>query len=154
MDLRIPELRTPFSVDVNPHVDRVDGATSEWTQRWGLISTSEQADRYFKRLMCGYATAVTNPALERDELCLMNDWNMWLFLQDDFWGGYPDSTEQEAMALGLLPGLIDVICDTAPRPPAEAHNLVASFADLWRSTTALASPDAGLSPHPVATRPP
>ena len=141
MDLRIPELRTPFSVAVNPHVDRVDAATSEWVRHWGLISTSEQVDRYFKALKCGYATAVTNPALEFDELCLMNDWNMWLFLQDDFWGGYPDSTEQESTALGILPGLIDVILETAHRPPADAHGLVTSFADLWRRTAARASPE-------------
>ncbi len=141
MDLRVPELRSPFPVAVNAHMDRLDGATSEWVKRWGLITTSEQADRYYKRLMCGYATAATNPALAFEELCLMNDWNMWLFLQDDFWGGYPDSTEQEAAALGLLPLLIDVIMQTTPRPPAQTHGLVASFADLWRRTTALASSD-------------
>lgn len=140
MDLHMPALRTPFPLSVNAHMDRVDVATGEWLQRWGLISSSELAHRYLKRLMCGYATAVTNPDLEFDALCLMNDWNMWLFLQDDFWGGYADSTEQEAMALDLIPGLMSVVLGTGPLPSTQEPGLVASFADLWHRTADRATP--------------
>lgn len=140
MDLHIPELRTPFPVVVNAHFDRIDSHTREWIQRWGLLTTAEQADRY-ERLMCGYASATTNPELGYAELCLANDWNMWLFLQDDFWGSYPDSEEQETTALGLLPHLVSVITRTDSAPRSGEHGLVASFADLWHRTASLASPD-------------
>jgi Terpene synthase family 2, C-terminal metal binding len=141
MGLRMPELRTPFPVVVNAYVDRIDDPTREWVQHWRLLTTAEQADRYYGRLMCGYATAATNPELGYAELCLANDWNMWLFLQDDFWGNYPDSEEQEATALGMLPRLVAVIMQKDPDPRAETHGLVASFADLWRRTASRTSAD-------------
>ncbi|MFC0437698.1 hypothetical protein [Kutzneria buriramensis] len=137
----MPELRTPFPVVVNEHVDRIDGPTRDWVQRWGLLNTAEQAGRYYERLMCGYASAATNPELGYAELRLANDWNMWLFLQDDFWGGYPESEELEATALGLLPRLVSVIKRTGLTPNSGEHGLVASFADLWHRTASLASAD-------------
>ncbi|MBT2511955.1 hypothetical protein J7I98_40700 [Streptomyces sp. ISL-98] len=141
MDLRLPQLSTPFPVVVNPHIDQIDAYTREWVQRWKLLDKPEQADRYFKHLQCGYATAVINPRLGFDELCLVNDWLMWLFIMDDVWGAYSDSADQEAVVLGLFPGLTAVVMEMAPCPRGKEHRLVESFADLWRRTIVRASSD-------------
>jgi len=106
MDLRMPQLHPTFPVTVNPHVEDIVEPCLEWARTWQLVTTRKQEDRYSCGLLPHYATAATNPAFGHTELCLMNNWILWAFLQDDFWGGCPDSDEQADAALELVPELV------------------------------------------------
>ncbi len=78
----VPELDCPFADEISVHADEVDTRVIDWARRIGLPRDEAEAARLGEAKV-GRLAARTTPRAGLDALCLLADWQMWLFLFDD-----------------------------------------------------------------------
>jgi hypothetical protein len=78
----MPELSCPFGDEISVYADEVDQHVIEWAGRLGLPRDPAEAARLGEAKV-GRLAARTTPRAGLDALCLLADWQMWLFLFDD-----------------------------------------------------------------------
>lgn len=78
----VPELDCPFDDEISAYADQVDTRVVDWARRLGLPADEAEAERLGEAKV-GRLAARTTPRAGLDALCLLADWQMWLFLFDD-----------------------------------------------------------------------
>lgn len=78
----LPELYCPFPPALSPHAGAVHGATSKWARRFGLASGGSVLRRIEVGKL-GFLAGRFHPEAPRDELQLVSDLYLWMFLRDD-----------------------------------------------------------------------
>ncbi len=132
----LPDLYCPFPTSVNRHVEFVERDAVLWARRFNLLP-SEVAYRRLEASRLGWLAARTHPNAPLEELQLVADWCVWLFVRDDFCdesgiGRKPERfTSLHNDLLHLLQG--------APLP-RHATPLARSLCDLRDRTLAKTSP--------------
>jgi terpene synthase-like protein len=134
----IPSLDYPFPARMNGWVEEAHTHTLDWVSRFGLIA--ERSLPRFERCRFARLAARAYPSAGREELKIVADWNIWLFIHDD---------QNDEMGFGrrpeLLRGLHDrlraILAGATPGAgdDAFAHSLhelagrmFAGAADEWR----------------------
>lgn len=77
-----PELICPFQSTLNPNVVSVNRHTIEWVQRFNLVSGDRALER-FKAARFAWLAARAYPTAPLQELLIVAEWNIWLFIHDD-----------------------------------------------------------------------
>lgn len=138
--ITIPPIFCPFPPETNPYVEMAQQHVLEWVQRYGLIR-KELARQRFMRADFGRFAACTYPTIGMDDLALVSDWFVWLFLIDDqlddgTLGTHLDKAREVTEAfLSVLSGACDIQSIDSSGSYSAA---VVALADLWQRT----SPDA------------
>ena len=78
----VPELDCPFGDEISAYAQEVDEQVIDWARRIGLPRDEAEADRLGEAKV-GRLAARTTPRASLEALCLLADWQMWLFLFDD-----------------------------------------------------------------------
>ncbi|MEM7128028.1 MAG: hypothetical protein AAF702_16960 [Chloroflexota bacterium] len=122
----------PFpSRGVNPHAKTVTERSAAWVQKMGLLDSFSTGQNY-RPILIGELVARTHPTFPLDELQLIADWAMWLFINDDLF---------DKLSLPLLSERIDrylAILD-GERAATEDTPFVKGLYDLWNRTQPLVS---------------
>jgi 5-epi-alpha-selinene synthase len=79
---RQSELWCPFPEAIHPAAMNVQQATTRWAQKFGLLRTRQDCER-FERGQYGILMARAYPTARQEDLQLIADWNTWTFLLDD-----------------------------------------------------------------------
>lgn len=122
----------PFtSRGINPHAKIVTERSIQWVQNTGLLASFPKAQKY-KTLLIGELVARTHPTFTLEELQLVADWSMWLFINDDLFDKLPFNTLQERIERyqAILYGERAWPSDTP---------FTCGLADLWQRTRPLVS---------------
>lgn len=77
-----PELYCPFPSALSPHAEAVHEATTEWARRIGLAS-KRSVLRRIEAGKLGFLAGRFHPEAPREELQLVSDLYLWMFLRDD-----------------------------------------------------------------------
>src|SRR5262249_10522579 len=77
----LPQLYCPFPSVVNPHAEAAERHSLAWALRFGIIKPA--AYHQLSASNFGSLAALTYPAAHREELLIVSDWLVWVFLKDD-----------------------------------------------------------------------
>jgi hypothetical protein len=124
----LPSLYCPFPSRLNTHVETAQQHIVEWVQRFELV-TGDTALKRFKAAKFAWLAARAYPTAPLEELLVVADWNVWLFIHDD----QCDEAgigRQPAQLAQLYERLCGILCDEPPlaMDTALAHGLY----DLWQ----------------------
>lgn len=86
----------PFDARMNPEVERAHAACRAWGRSAGLLA-DERAMRRFEAAAYTRLTARAYPTAALDELTLVAEWNLWLFVHDDGCDAGPTGREPERL---------------------------------------------------------
>ena len=122
----------PFpSRGLNPYADLVSQRSAAWVQELGLLASFPETHHY-KVLLIGDLVSRTHPTFDLDELHLIADWSMWLFINDDLFDHLPIETLRTRINryVAILKG---------EKPNTDDTPFTQGLADLWRRTQPLVS---------------
>ncbi len=77
----LPLLYCPIPSAINPHAEAAEQHSLAWAKRFGIITPAA-----YQRLCAanfGILAARTYPTAPREELLIVSDWLVWVFLKDD-----------------------------------------------------------------------
>ncbi len=77
----LPPLYCPFPSAINPHAEAAERHSLAWAERFGIITPAGHQQLGAARF--GSLAALTYPAAPREELLIVSDWLVWVFLKDD-----------------------------------------------------------------------
>jgi 5-epi-alpha-selinene synthase len=77
----LPQLYCPFPSAVNPHAEAAEQHSLRWAQLFGIVTPA--ACQRLRASNFGALAARTYPAAPREELLIVSDWLVWVFLKDD-----------------------------------------------------------------------
>ncbi|HZV48549.1 MAG TPA: hypothetical protein VFD49_02125 [Candidatus Dormibacteraeota bacterium] len=122
----------PFPSRLNPHVEAVHEHTVEWVRRFHLVEKPAAMERFMASRYTWLAARLY-PTAGLEELQLLNDWMVWLFMFDDQFDDHPDAFSV-ARAEHILDDFRAVVVD--PTLPLAAGLAVRALRDLCRRTYA------------------
>ncbi len=117
----------PFpSRGVNQYAQAVTKQSATWVQQMGLLDSFPGSQSY-RPILIGELVARTHPTFPLDELQLIADWAMWLFINDDLFDKLriPLLRERIGRYLAVLDGVQATQHDTP---------FVQGLSDLWTRT--------------------
>lgn len=126
--IELPELICPFPSAINPHVVAVHRHTSEWVQRFNLVPGG-QALQKFKAARFAWLAARAYPTAPFEELLIVAEWNIWLFIHDD---------ECDEAGIGRQPEQLARVYDrlraifAGAVPTADDSPLARALHELWQ----------------------
>src|SRR5215475_717008 len=123
--LRIPEISCPFSAQINPHVDAVHAHLLEWVKDFELIQSATALQR-FAQGRFAWLAARCHPNANQQELILISEWHVWVFLFDDQF----DESEKGRQPQYMRPALrhfLSIINDPAARPQGRLAEALSNF---------------------------
>jgi 5-epi-alpha-selinene synthase len=77
----LPRLYCPFPSTVNPHAEAAERHSLAWAQLFGIVTPV--AYQRLRASNFGILAARTYPVAPCDELLIVSDWLVWVFLKDD-----------------------------------------------------------------------
>lgn len=78
----LPRIKYPFPSLINQHVEAAHQQNLQWVQTSGFMNTAEALTR-FNRSRFAWLAARAFPHAELHELCIIANFNTWLFMLDD-----------------------------------------------------------------------
>ncbi|WP_299542313.1 terpene cyclase [uncultured Streptomyces sp.] len=141
MESELPDIYCPFPQRTNPHVGGTREHLDAWTRQTGLVNRPSARQRFEQADFASFVGMV-HPTAAKDDLDLVADWFVWLFLVDDqLDDGHLGRTPERVR--DVVARMRAVIDGTAPEPlPGEdPPAAVVALADLWGRTTP------GTAPH-------
>jgi germacradienol/geosmin synthase len=148
--LPLPELRMPYPVRTNPHLDAARAYSVGWARDMGFFDSVPGVEaggvwdeRRFGVFDLAHCAAMIHPDAEPERLYLSTDWLSWGTYGDDYFPVVFGSRRDVAAAkacdarLSLYMPLDDGVAVPAPANPIER-----GLADLWRRTAGPMEPAA------------
>lgn len=132
----LPELHCPFSSRINVHVEAAHQHTLEWVRHFELVRT-RAAEQRFRAAKFAWLAARAYPTAPLEELKLVAEWNIWLFIHDD---------ECDEAGLGRQPAqLADLYTRLraivhGATPAAGSERIVFALYDLMQRMRSLSNP--------------
>src|SRR5690606_12185264 len=115
---------------MSPHQMAVEAHSRAWAQEYGLISNAKAIKRFDMACFRGLA-ARTYPSANFHDLCIVNDWTVWLFMQDDQFDE-AEIGKQSQQLQTYAAQVIDLLENPRPCSVENDGPLVASLAELWQ----------------------
>ncbi|WNI34306.1 terpene synthase family protein [Streptomyces sp. ITFR-6] len=138
MESELPDIYCPFPQRMNPHVAHVREHLDSWTRNTGLVHRDSARDR-FEQADFGAFVGMVYPTADSENLDLVADWFVWLFLVDDqlddgHLGRSPDRVRSVVEVMRS-------VVEGGARPAAEGlPAAVVALVDLWERTVPAAAP--------------
>ncbi|NIG55236.1 hypothetical protein [Chitinophaga sp. Cy-1792] len=136
--IQLPALRYPFPSRVNPRAAEAQIHVTDWVKHFNLI-TSPLAQAKFNRAKFAWLAARAFPDAAFDELCLIADFNTWLFLLDDQCDENA-AGKKAAYLRTIMAGLMDIFRQNKVFTLEEAGPLPASLSDIWARMRNISQP--------------
>jgi 5-epi-alpha-selinene synthase len=76
-----PHLDCPYPSAINRWVEEVHEHTLDWVTQFGLVAPDRMGR--FEACQFAWLSARAYPTAPREELAIVTDWNIWLFVHDD-----------------------------------------------------------------------
>ncbi|ROQ62911.1 terpene synthase family protein [Streptomyces sp. 840.1] len=138
VESELPDIYCPFPQRTNPHVGHVRAHLDSWTRNTGLVHRDSARER-FEQADFGAFVGMVYPTADRENLDLVADWFVWLFLVDD---------QLDDGHLGRSPHRVRSVVETmrsvvegGGRPSGEElPAAVVALVDLWDRTVPAAAP--------------
>lgn len=92
----VPDLFCPFAPEVNEHAEAVQEETEDWALSFGLLDDG-RTRWMFRATASSLLAARFHPFAPREELRLISDFYVWMFLQDD---------RRDELEVGRQPGCL------------------------------------------------
>uniref|UniRef100_A0AAU2W292 Terpene synthase n=1 Tax=Streptomyces sp. NBC_00008 TaxID=2903610 RepID=A0AAU2W292_9ACTN len=138
MESELPDIYCPFPQRTNPHVAHVREHLDSWTRNTGLVHRDSARDR-FEQADFGAFVGMVYPTADSENLDLVADWFVWLFLVDDqlddgHLGRSPDRVRSVVEVMRS-------VVERGARPADEGlPAAVVALVDLWERTVPAAAP--------------
>jgi hypothetical protein len=131
-------MQYPFPSLVNRFAANANEQNILWAQTFGLLKTAEALAR-FKKAKFAFLVARTFPNAGFEELCILCNFNSWLFLHDDLC----DEAEvgREASRLHEVTGYFTEIMEQEIAAPVKGGAFAAALADIWQRLLPLSRPE-------------
>ncbi|MFJ3090302.1 terpene cyclase [Streptomyces sp. NPDC086838] len=139
MENELPDIYCPFPQRTNPHVAHVREHLDAWTRNTGLVHRDSARER-FEQADFGAFVGMVYPTADSENLDLVADWFVWLFLVDDqlddgHLGRSPERVRDVvALMLAVVEGTRTGVMENEELPAA-----VVALVDLWQRTTPTAA---------------
>lgn len=138
VESELPDIYCPFPQRTNPHVGHVREHLDSWTRNTGLVHRDSARDR-FEQADFGAFVGMVYPTADSENLDLVADWFVWLFLVDDqlddgHLGRSPDRVRSVVEVMRS-------VVERGARPADEGLlTAVVALVDLWERTVPAAAP--------------
>jgi len=135
--IHLPRMQYPFPSLVNPFAALAEQQNLLWAQTFGLLKT-ETALARFKRSKFAWLVARTFPNAGYEELCILANFNTWLFLHDDLC----DEAQlgQQASSLQAVTDYFAEILLHEIAQPDKGGPFALALADVWQRLLPLSRP--------------
>ncbi|WP_326602497.1 terpene synthase family protein [Streptomyces sp. NBC_01800] len=135
MENELPDIYCPFPQQTNPHVAHTRAHLDSWTRSTGLVHRDSARER-FEQADFGAFVGMVYPTANAENLDLVADWFVWLFLVDDqlddgHLGRSPDRVRD---VVALMRAVVQGT-GAGPLPDEELPAAVVALTDLWERTT-------------------
>lgn len=107
-------LHCPFDDEISAYADQVDTRVIEWACRLGLPTDEAEAERLGEAKV-GRLAARTTPRAGLEALCLLADWQMWLFIFDDRYSDESSTGADLVQLSQLVTGFMLVLDNSGDR---------------------------------------
>ena len=127
--IQMPRMQYPFPSLVNRFAANANEQNILWAQTFGLLKTEEALAR-FKKSKFAWLVARTFPNAGFEELCILCNFNSWLFLHDDLC----DEAQmgREASSLHEVTAYFTEILTREIAMPEKGGAFALALADIWQ----------------------
>lgn len=137
-NIQMPAIRYPFPSRINQHAEAAQQHITAWVQEMGLLNT-EKAWQRFHKAKFAYLVARAFPDAALHELCLIADFNTWLFILDDKCDEAAEGRKSDYLR-SIMAGLTDILQTNAYCRPGEGQPLSAALSSIWERMRTLSTP--------------
>lgn len=137
-NIQMPEIRYPFPSRMNQHAAVAQQHITAWVQEMGLLTT-ERAWQRFHKAKFAYLVARAFPDAALHELCLIADFNTWLFILDDKCDEAAEGRKSDYLR-SIMAGLLNILQKNVSHHPSEGQPLSAALSSIWERMRVLSSP--------------
>ena len=130
----LPRIKYPFQSLINQHVEAAHEQNLHWVQTFGFMNSEEALTR-FNRSRFAWLAARAFPHANLHELCIIANFNTWLFMLDD----QCDEAQLGKRAL-YLESITDGFMDILKHNKNINSVLGNSLSDIWNRMQQLGSP--------------
>ncbi|MET6996606.1 terpene synthase family protein [Chitinophaga defluvii] len=136
--ITFPLIQYPFPSRINPLVTAAHEHTVNWVYTYELLQTNEAKARFAKAKFAWLA-ARAFPDANLPELCIIADFNTWLFMLDDQCD--EAQTGKKSIYLkSIVSGLMDILRYNQSVTLANGGALAAALSDIWERMRAISRP--------------
>ncbi len=128
--IKLPRFVVPFSPRMSPHQVAVEAHSRLWAKEYGLVRNAKAMKRFDMACFSGLA-ARTYPSANFHDLCIVNDWTVWLFMQDDQFDE-AEIGKQSQQLQNYANQVINLLENPRPCTLENDGPLLASLAELWQ----------------------
>jgi hypothetical protein len=136
--IQMPELRYPFPSGINQHVHEAQEHITSWVTSYGLLNT-EKALLRFNKARFAWLAARAFPDAALHELCIIADFNTWLFILDDQCDEAATGRKADYLK-SMMAGLMDILLHNRQILPEHGAPLPAALSSIWDRMRAISSP--------------
>jgi hypothetical protein len=135
-DFRMPTLLFPFAAQLNPAAEALQAHAVSWVQEFQLVQKPAAVHR-FEKMRFSWLIARAHPTAQVEQMQLLNDWLMWMFMLDDQFDEGAIGRNPERVP-ALMAALRRIVQDEAP--PCSARPMMTALVNLWQRTRQTGSP--------------
>ncbi|MEC5145436.1 hypothetical protein [Chitinophaga sp. 212800010-3] len=135
--IQLPVMRYPFPSAVNHYANEAQEHVTDWVQTYGLLKT-EKAFLRFQKARFAWLAARAFPDAGLHELCIIADFNTWLFILDDQCDEAAVGRRAEYLK-SLMAGLMSILRYNKQLTATEG-GLPAALSSIWERMRAVSSP--------------
>lgn len=136
--IQMPDIRYPFPSGINQHVNAAQDHVASWVAFHGLLTT-EKAWQRFHKARFAWLAARAFPDAALHELCIVADFNTWLFILDDQCDEAASGRKADYLK-SIMAGFMDILQSNRLVTPATGGPLPAALSSIWERMRAIGSP--------------
>ncbi|WP_160716086.1 terpene synthase family protein [Chitinophaga solisilvae] len=136
--IQFPRIQYPFPSRINIHVAEAQEHICSWVRDYNLLTTEKALTR-FEKSRFAWLVSRAFPDASLHELCLISDFNAWLFILDDQCDE-AETGKKSAYLRSLMASLTDILHNNKVVTPAYGAPLAAALSSIWERMRAISKP--------------
>ncbi|MBS0028821.1 terpene synthase family protein [Chitinophaga sp. 22321] len=136
--IQLPVIRYPFPSGINQHADEAQLHIRSWVKSYRLLTT-EKAWQRFDKARFAWLAARAFPDAALHELCIIADFNTWLFILDDQCDEATAGRKADYLK-SIMAGLMDILQHNREVTMENGGPLAAALCSIWDRMRAIGSP--------------
>lgn len=136
--ITFPLIQYPFPSRINPLVTAAHEHTTNWVYSYDLLKTNEAKARFAKAKFAWLA-ARAFPDADLHELCIIADFNTWLFMLDDQCDE-AQTGKKSVYLKSIISGLMDILRYNQSVSLTKGGALAAALSNIWDRMRAISRP--------------
>lgn len=136
--IQFPRIQYPFPSRINPHVHAAQEHIQQWVEHYGLLST-EKAKTRFSKARFAWLAARAFPDAALHELCIIADFNTWLFILDDQCDE-AEAGKKSVFLKSVMADLMSIFHQNKSLTLEESAPVPAALSSIWERMRAISNP--------------